>query len=501
MAQDVKINITTAADTKGADRAADSLQKVRQQTDRVGAGGKANATDVNKLGESMQQASGAGRILTEAATGNVAALTQAGTALKGLWAVMRANPLGLVVTAVSLLGTAFLTLREKFGWFKSESKEAGEAGVEAFTSVAEAVGEAGSEAAAFAKIGDEFEAQRTALQALAAEYDAVTSAIERMQRARDGLQDSRMGAVLGQLDMEEQQALTAPGVTPDQADAIKLDFKQRKDRTRQRFAETAAVEAEQQVKGRQKDNEAQIGANRGQQAQVGTQKIEAEVRRDALARKIRADQDSIAGLGSSRNQSPEQKQLAAALNKDLQAAIKGLAQADALVKQLDTEQQRLKREGDALLAQRKPLETEAQAAFNKRKTVEAQGQTLGIAQGAENAAFAGVQRNRQTRQADLDVAGINAQGAQAGVRKVGGFARSTRDADLFEAAKRANAAIDASKDGTTDAEAKEIVAAFAALEAALQERNKESAAFKAITKTIVDRLSAIEARERSARTR
>jgi hypothetical protein len=118
------------------------------------------------------------------------------------------------------------------------------------------------------------------------------------------------------------------------------------------------------------------------------------------------------------------------------------------------------------------------------------------------------EKDRQQQQADdaaaverglLGNAGTSTQAAEPGVRKVGTFAKATGNTPLFEAAKKAQEAIDATRDGTTSEEAKAALDALQGLTEALKAGNRRSAALEQIVKDLAAGVNALKTQQANNR--
>ena len=496
MAEELNIKITTTADTAGAKAVNAAVQDVAKTTDRAANAARASRMETGKLGEAMQQASAAGKVLSEVASGNIGYIAQAGTALKGLFTVLRANPLGVFITALSLAATAFVTLREKFGWFKADVKDAADQANTSFGEVAAASNSANKEVEAFASRAGRFDDQMAALGDLAAKYDAVTAAIERMGRARDTLQDSRLGAVLGGLDQEEKLALSKAGKDPLAQSAVKLDFSQRRDNARQDSAETKAVEAEQEVKRRQAENNAKLDAGAKQQAAVGMEKIEIEAKRDNLTGDLGGLKRARSSLGDTRSQSPDQKRMASALDKEIASKTAELKAANDSIAKLEARIKQLELADVPLLGEQSALKTEAQAAFNNTRTTFSARTTMDQqqAQDSRNLAQTNTELRKQESEKQvhkdyLDRVSTGSVSMQEGAETIARSKGARDNPELMAAAKAAaEAARRGATDGATDAEAADIVSTFKALQAVLESNNTRYKTLDAAIKSLNEQI-------------
>lgn len=90
----------------------------------AGKAAQATAKSVNDLGEASDKGAAAGRILTSALGGNLAALAQLGPLLKGIGTLLKTNIIGLLVTLGSMAASFSIPFIE--GWTKTKdaAKEA-----------------------------------------------------------------------------------------------------------------------------------------------------------------------------------------------------------------------------------------------------------------------------------------------------------------------------------------------------------------------------------------
>lgn len=98
MAEDLKYTIGVTADTSGAKDAARELGKVDAAAKAVGPGAASAGKAVSALGEDFEKGAAAGRVLEQAARGNVAALGQLGPAIKAIGTLMKTNLIGVLIT-------------------------------------------------------------------------------------------------------------------------------------------------------------------------------------------------------------------------------------------------------------------------------------------------------------------------------------------------------------------------------------------------------------------
>lgn len=84
-----------------------------------------------------------------------------------------------------------------------------------------------------------------------------------------------------------------------------------------------------------------------------------------------------------------------------------------------------------------------------------------------------------------------AKRAEPGVKAIGRDAKKSGNRDLFDAAKKAQEAIDATRDGTTEEEAQAVLATFQALTAELIKSNKKTAGLEKIVATLASQLKTL----------
>lgn len=126
------------------------------------------------------------------------------------------------------------------------------------------------------------------------------------------------------------------------------------------------------------------------------------------------------------------------------------------------------------------------------------------------AARTAAEKDRQQQQAD-DAAAVErglltnadtlAKRAEPGVKAVGRAAAKAGDSALFTAAKQAQEAIDATRDGTSEEEAQAALAALQGLTKALEQSNQRSATLEKLVATFASQLKALETAQATARDR
>lgn len=331
-------------------------------------GARAATNDLQGLTRQVSYGAQMGRIFTEVLQGNFGALAQFPALLKGLWMAIRANPLGILLTAVSALTAGFIALREKFGWFKKDVEE-----------LPESISAAGQAAEDFATIDLNLEAQRDELEKLRAKYEEVIEAVRRLRQAQDGVNEAELGVVLADLNLQEQQALGAKGLSESEREGIRLDYSGRRERAKQSSAETAADDQSRRAAGDVKILDEKIRQNQEAVVTASDKKITYESSSSSLAgmqRKAANDyadgalqqkssEATVRGAGKIKQDSAE---------KELNALSATKADADKKVSDAQAEIDKLTKESHDLAVGRLVAVHAAQAASLKASAVRLQGQ-------------------------------------------------------------------------------------------------------------------------------
>lgn len=208
----------------------------------VGEAAKKTGGGVREMVEQMRYSAIAGRVLSNILRGELfAALSELPQLLKAVWLALRANPLGLLLGAITALGAAFVFLREKLGWFKKEAE-----------ALPESLGIAQQATEEFARVQFDLQQQRDELEKLRNSYEQVEAAVDRLRRATDTMGEAKLAVALADIDLREQQALAQPQLDDNQRAAIRLDFAGQRGRARQAAAEDTAhatsLRTEEEVK-------------------------------------------------------------------------------------------------------------------------------------------------------------------------------------------------------------------------------------------------------------
>jgi hypothetical protein len=493
MSDDLQIKIKTTADTTGAKAAASSLGDVSAAAGKGAVAAKDQAKGFSQLGEQAEKGAAAGRVLGEVMRGNVLALGQLGPVLKAVGEAFKTNPLFLIGSiAATIILPVFAKISE--GWKKqaADAKAAGDAVDESMQRARDAI----------AKKAD---------NALAKTYDEIAEAAARAERyinavttARTAQTDANEAVALAQIDANtslsnEEKLLAKVKVQEDARRAraaTQLDILDAKDTA---AAKTAA------------ETTAAIDPTRRQEANARTtlQRVQARSP-EAIKRELEENFRAEKSGNLKGDKIPELFQRRADLNAELARA------EDTYAAQLKPAQDALAAAtAKRIAAEEKAAEATAKAAEEKgindltRQTVAIQ--TAGASKVAEittTAALPAAQAADARRQQAEDDAAVRdglltnvttgAQRAGRGILAIGREARAAGNTEIAAAAKRALDAANATRDGTTEAEAGEIAAAFQALEAALAAKNQESASLKALVKGIAAQVNQLAGQQKTS---
>ena len=230
---DLKIKITTTADTTGAKAAATALGEVTGATKKSSDASKEQGKRVNEMGETFEKASAAGRMLGEVATGNVAALGQFGAVIKAVGASFKANPLFMIGSLVAMMVIpVFKKLSDGWEAQKKAAEEAGKAAEESMQKARDAIAKKATNA-----LADAYKEIETNAALALSQIEAVSQAVLAQT-------DSEEAATLAEIDANDQlsneEKLKAKLVTSKKARDTRTETNQGKLRSED---ETAAIKA------------------------------------------------------------------------------------------------------------------------------------------------------------------------------------------------------------------------------------------------------------------
>lgn len=370
MAENYEVKITTQGDPKGADKVAESLNKVAKSTADAGKESKESARNLNELGEATEKGARVGQVFGQVLNGNIGAITQLGSALKATGAAFRTNFIGIALIGASALVEFLQNVRSK-------TNEAGQAA----NTAAESLGEAAAAADRLNKIRlDQFAA---ALEIINQRSAATLAFFDKLQAASQMLDDARMSVELAQNSADSS-------LSPEQRSAREFEIrdrfkKQRERREDQSRAERVAeAEATAKEKGALVDSsDSALGTQRG----VVSAAALALANRNRLAANVEEDQAAVrmyAALEMNGALSPSVAKKAQEANDRLAentAALSRLPSLDRLTQDVVSSIGAL----DGFVAELKRATKEAEEAQrsfeNMRQSADVDNNTLPIARG------------------------------------------------------------------------------------------------------------------------
>ncbi len=220
MADDYKIKIVTEGDPRGAERVADSIQKVSRSANDNAKATKEASRGLNELGESSEKGAALGRVLGEVMRGNIGALAQLGAALKATAAGLKSNVFGILLIAATAL---FNFLPPLIARLRGAKDEIGEAAVKAdllaaaFDKIAKGRG---------SSLAQQLDAMRDEAKGAADELQRVLSLQEMLLKAQGKdtpeeqrkREDTKLGAdYLAAVQRRDQTSALADGLNAEMA--------------------------------------------------------------------------------------------------------------------------------------------------------------------------------------------------------------------------------------------------------------------------------------------
>lgn len=238
MPEDVKINITSTADTTEVDRADQSVEKLGRTAENAGEQNKKFADD---MGEMSKAAKGAQSITSgfyHLLNGNlIGALASVTKGLKLFWLALLENPLTAIISAIGLLISIIMRLASVFG-----------GGAEAAAKQAAALKRVEADAEKAAKALEKLNAARLdaaveTAKRLADEWDRAVKAARELQAAQDRLTNAQMAQELAGEEARKQAEIAAAHGDKDAERRIELESEGRQNAIRNRYAVKAADES------------------------------------------------------------------------------------------------------------------------------------------------------------------------------------------------------------------------------------------------------------------
>ena len=200
------------------------LEELAETARDLGKSTTDTAKGLNAVGEAADKGAGAGRVLAEVLSGNVAAITQLGPVLKAAGAAMLANPLfTLGAAAATVILPALLSIKRGWDDAAESIRKAGERTREALDEAREA-------------------AAKRAENQIARDMEEIVAAAERARAAVDAVTQAR----IAQTDAEEAVAVAEINAREDLSPtqrANRVADVQREARRRRREAELQALGA------------------------------------------------------------------------------------------------------------------------------------------------------------------------------------------------------------------------------------------------------------------
>lgn len=509
MSEDLKINITTTADTGGAKAAATALGEVAVASKKGGDAAKDQGKKVNEMGESFEKASAAGRMLGEVSTGNIAAFGQFGAVIKAVGQSFKTNPLFMIgtIAAMTIL-PVFKKLSEGWDAQKKAAEEAGKAVEEAMqkardaiaTKQDNAIAKAYADIAAAAELANKWIHTVTTSQIAQIDADeAVAIAMidnnealsneEKLLQKTDVQHKARAGRTSAKIASLNSQDQTADGVADDSEK--KAQERRRIEASMSRQVDLVASRSPEQIKQELKANQEARQALFSDQRVGGPKNLSTE---DYMAKKSQLEQRNADLQSEAAKASTDYAPALAKAQEAFKAAIE---------KRVAAEEAAAKAAADALTGRKihdKERETLTVQQAADDKVAKANATTgLRLAKDKDTA--------QQTANDEADVhdgllnnARHTLGNASSGVRAIGEKARKGGDKATEALALDALNKINATRDGATDEEASQGKEALANLLAALAEKNQASANLKATVKLLTDQMNAITAQIKNGKT-
>ena len=184
--QRVNIEIRTKADTTGAKQTEQALGNVNRAAGTTAKQAQQTARNVNELGENFEKGASAGRVLSSAMQGNVAAIAQLGPAIKALGAAMKTNLIGALVTLGGVLAATIIPIMTGFKKKLDETEASAKRADEALQLRKDAV-----------------EKVSTAINQLATDAEAAEKQLRALQNRNDAIGDAKLGLELAQIRARE----------------------------------------------------------------------------------------------------------------------------------------------------------------------------------------------------------------------------------------------------------------------------------------------------------
>lgn len=498
MADEIKIPISTTADTSGAKAVASALGEVNAQATKGAVAAKNQAKGFSQLGETAEKGAAAGRVLGEVTRGNVLALGQLGPVLKAVGEAFKTNPLFLIG---SIAATIILPVISKIsdGWKaqKQAALEAGKASAEAAGEALDAISKKNDNV-----VEKQFKDIETAANNARAAIDAATNALVAQVDANEAValakidadpsltneqrlvgragvrEDARARRQQAQLDQLAQQEASSQ-VKAESDAAVVPGAKSREDSAR-RFLTTTAARSPDVIAREIKANEAAAEENRQTAGRkLGGRTSEDDEALEELGQRradLEAEQADTAANYATRLKAA-QDLLEKAIARRTEAEEKAAASADAAASERSINDQRRIGINSTGAAARKVAEITATAA-------------LPDAQGKDRLA-------RLAAEGELDQADATNLGSRTAV-KVGGITAKLIDPALVKSATEKAKAF-AEGPATAD-EGNALEAAIGPLIAAIDKMpgkaaKQESANYKAILGMIREVTARLERNE------